>query len=191
MTADTTLAHIIDGLMYEMPVDKQTVWKERFRDFRDLRHIFLSQVATRLIISALRDCRPNARPDGQAAIDLVIALYQRQLAGDEPAQAEWDAAEMATRPTHWVSESALPIESAALWARSAAHSAAQFASSRESADWLARELEQLVWAAAESSAWAAAESAALAERSSAMLAARSAAYSRYADELVRLLEEAA
>lgn len=118
------LAHLQDAIFEGLPDDLALDWPARF--LKAIRcGADLSRVAPQFSIFVLQDCRPNARPDGQAAIDTVIALHQRQLAGDAPRIDEWSAA---------------------------ASAAASAASSAESAAW--------------------------------------SAFTRYADELVRLLEAA-
>ena len=117
--------------------------------------------------------RDNAFDDGKAAVDTVISLLQRQLAGDMPSPEEWSAAEWSARSA---AESA--AESAAWSPRSAARSAA------ESAAWSAA--ESAAWSAAAWSARSAAESAAWSPRS----AARSAAYKKYSKKFIELASTA-
>ena len=121
---------MFEGLPKEEAMDFPVQVLEAIQAGADLTH-----VTNHFVVFVLRDVRPNADNDGQAAIDTCIALYQRRIAGDEPTSEEWSAAESAA-------------ESAA---RSAARSAA----------WSA------AWSAAESAAW-----------------------SRYRDELLRLLKDA-
>jgi len=117
-------------------------------------------------IFVLESIRENARDDGKAAIDQVISLWRRIGSGEEVSEEEWSAARSAA-------------ESAERSAESAAWSAAE---SAERSAWSAAES---AWSAAESAAWSA-ESAAWSAWS-ARPAAWSAAWSKFRDELLRLV----
>ena len=165
------LVELQDAIFEGLPADQRPGWTARFFCAAQA-GADLSRVWPQMAIFLLRDCRPHAEPAGQAAIDTVIGLHERRLRGDEPRQLEWDAAGAAAWAAAW------DAARAAAWA---AARAAAWAAARAAA-WAAA--RAAAWAAARAAAWDAARAAA---RAAAWDAARAAAFTRYADELVRLM----
>jgi hypothetical protein len=121
-----------------------------------------------------------------SAIQGVLKIHETAIeTGTRSARSAADSAESAARSAARSARSA--AWAAADSARSAAWSAAESAA-WSAADSAARSADSAAWSAAESAAWAAADSA-WAAAESAWAAADSAAYIKYADELLRLLEE--
>jgi hypothetical protein len=95
--------------------------------------------------AAVMAARPYATGRQRPAIDAVVALLDRRIAGDEPEEAEWEASRAATRALAWTAVVVAEAELAA--ARVAAARAARAAAA---------------WAAAAAAAEAAAAAAAAA-----------------------------
>jgi hypothetical protein len=123
----------------------------------------------------------EAYPQVREAVEMCVALYDRELVGDVPTESDWSAARSAAR-------SAAQSAWSAAWsaARPAARSA--WSAAQSAAESAARSDAESAWSAAESaaqSAWSAAESAWSAARSD----AQSAAWKKIAEKVVELCKE--
>jgi hypothetical protein len=120
----------------------------------------LDPVRDRFLVWCLTETLPHAGKS-RPAVEHVIELMRRRLAGNEPSSEEWATARDAE---------------AASWAADAAAESARAAGAA-------------TWAAARAATWAAAESAWVAEAAVAAEAARADFYRRARVEFVRLLRE--
>lgn len=136
----------------------------------DLWYVFPS-----MMIFILNDCKQHATPQTQNVMDDVIHLFQRQLAGEEVSLKEWE--KMSDAATVNADAAANAYNPNTYGISAAIYNAAANASAAFAAADAIRKDEDAIYNAANAAALA-----------TDAVAARQNAFRRYADELIRLLE---
>ncbi len=140
----------------------------------------------RVFLAILAEARSHVRESetvALSAVDAVVALWSRVLAGDEPFVAEWRAAAAAARAAARAARAA-SAEAWAAWSAARAARAASAEAAEAWAAWSAEAAARAAWAAWSAEAWAAWSAEAAAEA-----AARAAeAWDRICDGVIAALE---
>lgn len=84
------LAYLEDRIFEGLPEKDAQQWPERFSK-AIAPGADLSMVWSRFAVWLLLDVKQYANPAGKAAIDGVVALFDRRLEGNEPSSGEWAA----------------------------------------------------------------------------------------------------
>jgi hypothetical protein len=139
-----TIAHLEDRIFEGLPVDKEKEWPLRFGKAIPV-GADLSLVTPKFLVWLLKDVKQYATdsPDVLAAIDKVITLYERVIAGDDVPTEDFEAVRAAgdtAWDTAWAAGDA--AWDAAWVAREVAGDAAWAAKYEQMADKLIELLEQ-------------------------------------------------
>jgi hypothetical protein len=204
-----SIARLEDTIFENLPLEDAKLWPEKFlkvihpgADLKLVTARFMLWLFADEKHGVIRFVPAKTFPKQRAALEIVVHLYRRKLAGDDPSEREWsDAARAAWAAEAAAAAAAAWAAAAAAWAAAEAAAKAAWAAAAEAAAkaaWAAAAAEAAARAAAEAAeaaARAAAEAAEAAAKAAWAAAARAVARAAFwraaAEQLLVFLSEAA